>query len=96
MRFSDTEHSDEDHLTDEQIRANPTVTLPVGGRIRAFVKSQLKVSGALTGKSLAVDRKATHPPQWRAVAPGRSTLTLSVPGKDGAPAVIGVVTVVVR
>jgi hypothetical protein len=86
----------ERYLTDEQIRVDPTITVAVGDRLRAYAKGPLAISGEIDGSSVRPDRTATHPPAWRASAPGRSTITLSVPGEDGVPAVIGVVTVVVR
>ncbi|WP_127480427.1 PASTA domain-containing protein [Nocardioides pantholopis] len=86
-------------LKDAQIRAGATIELVVGDRIWAYADGSRArtLAGALDGGSLAVDdwtQGPSHPHSWVAVAPGRTTVTLTITA-DGEPVVLGTVTVVV-
>ncbi|MCD4527210.1 PASTA domain-containing protein [Nocardioides sp. cx-173] len=83
--------------TDAQIRAGTTIRLPVGARIWAYGDGRRigTLAGAVTGSALALDDWQEGPNygrSWKAVAPGRSTLTLTITA-DGRSVTIGTVTV---
>lgn len=99
MNSEDTQGEYRD-LDDAAIRAGATIRLGRADRIWAYAdgKRAGTLAGQLDGESLAVDGwKAgpNYPHSWIAVTPGRTKITLTVTA-DGAPVVLGVVTVVVR
>jgi len=82
-----------------QIRANATLEVAVGDRIWASADGNRAgtLAGALDGSSLAVEdwkQGPNRPHSWVAVAPGRTTVTLTITA-DGKPVVLGTVTVIV-
>lgn len=97
-----TVHNEERYRTigDPRIRAGATITIAMGDRISAYAdgKRSGTLAGKLKGTSLAVDgwkEGPNYPHSWIAVAPGRTTITLTVTA-DGKPARLGSVTVLVR
>ncbi len=96
---SDATDWDPDALDSLQIRANPTVRIKVGDGIWAYAhgKRARTLAGALDGDSLEIDGWTdgpNFPHSWRAVRPGRTTITLTITA-DGEEVVLGRVTVVV-
>lgn len=86
-------------LEDAQIRAGATLEVAVGGRVWAYADGRRAgtLAGELDGSSLAVDdwkQGPNYPHSWVAVAPGRTTVTLTIT-VDGKPVVLGTVTVIV-
>lgn len=86
-------------LEDAQIRAGATLEVAVGDRIWAYADGRRAdtLAGELDGSSLAVDdwkQGPNYPHSWVAVAPGRTTVTLTITA-DGKPVVLGTVTVIV-
>jgi hypothetical protein len=86
-------------LDDAQIRAGATIEVAVGDRIWAYADGRRAgtLAGELNGSSLAVDdwkQGPNYPHSWEAVAPGRTTVTLSITA-DGKPVVLGTVAVIV-
>jgi hypothetical protein len=86
-------------LEDAQIRAGATLEVAVGDRIWAYADGRRAdtLAGELDGSSLAVDdwkQGPNYPHSWVAVAPGRTTVKLTVTA-DGTPVVLGTVTVIV-
>lgn len=86
-------------LEDAQIRAGATIEVAVGDRVWAYADGRRAgtLAGELDGSSLAVDdwkQGPNYPHAWVAVAPGRTTVTLTITA-DGKPVVLGTVTVIV-
>lgn len=90
-------------LDDPQIRQGAVIELSVGDRIWAFGHDTDNnipdtLAGQLDGNSLAVvddEYGPNYPHSWVAVAPGRTTITLTIT-EDGQQYVLGVVTVNVK
>jgi len=88
------------YLSDEQVRAGGTIELRVGNTIWAYADGNRArtLAARLEGDSLVVSdwvEGPNYPNSWEAVAPGESTLTLTITA-DGEEITIGTVTVVVR
>nr|WP_243732118.1 PASTA domain-containing protein [Nocardioides ochotonae] len=86
-------------LEDAQIRAGATIEVAVGESVWAYADGRRAdtLAGELDGTSLAVDdwrQGPNYPHSWIAVAPGRTTVTLTITA-DGKPVVLGTVTVIV-
>lgn len=96
---SDAEDWDPDSFGSLQVRANPTVRIKVGDGIWAYADGRRAstLAGRLDGDSLEVDgweEGPNFPHSWRAVRPGRTTVTLTITA-DGEEVVLGRVQVVV-
>lgn len=90
----------EEALEDSQIRAGGTLELAVGDRVWAYASGRRAgtLAGELDGDSLTIDNweeGPNYPHSWVASTPGRTEVTLTITA-DGAPVVLGTVTVVVR
>ena len=99
VNSSDASGIDHRALEDAEIRSGATIELAVGDRIWAYAAGRRAgtLAGELDGSSLTVDdwkEGPNYPHSWVAVAPGRTTVTLTVTA-DGEPVVLGVVTVIV-
>jgi len=96
-------------LTDEQVRAGTTVTIPVGRRIWASTypvgtaigdgkdHGEGTLGGELNGTSLRLDDRndgRDYGPSWLAARPGPTDITLTITA-DGQRIVLGVVHVIV-
>ncbi|WP_166133134.1 PASTA domain-containing protein [Nocardioides ochotonae] len=86
-------------LEDAQVRAGATLKVDVGDRVWAYADGNRAgtLAGELDGSSLAVDdwkQGPNYPHSWVAMAPGRTTVTLTITA-DGEPVVLGTVTVIV-
>lgn len=99
MNSSDASGNDYKALKDAQIRGGATLEVSVGDRIWAYADGSRAgtLAGELDGSSLAVDdwkQGPNYPHSWVAVAPGRTTVKLTITA-DGTPVVLGTVTVIV-
>lgn len=99
VNSQDTEGNYRD-LSDAQIRAGTSIELGVGDRLWAFAdgKRADTLAGTLDGTSLTVDEwpgNPNYPHSWKAVAPGTTTVTLTI-NVDGKALTVGTITVVVR
>lgn len=96
---SDSGGDDYKELEDGQIRTGATIRVALGDRIWAHASGRRAstLAGELDGNSLAVDDwkdGPNYPHSWVAVAPGRTTVTLTVTA-ESTPVILGVVTVIV-